>query len=247
MPCPLCSVRTDRSRCPWSGVRKTRDCLACIKPPAKRNCETCEGVGHSTCEQCKGLAKVHCGRCGGSGKMRTVIVGIFGGNGPTGKGGVKKHEDCKGKGIEACPICERGRMNCKECDKGKVSSCIHCDGTKRARCRGCNDQPYRSFDIYAEHLRKEKHHERSLDLLKTASERFLRVHAELNLALKKQVDRYLELEERANARASSNRKSTYYKERIKLRARERTVRKRLNAASERARAELAGNLITGNG
>ncbi|MCP3915498.1 MAG: hypothetical protein GY711_08090 [bacterium] len=147
MPCPLCAVRPNPDNCPWSVGRK-RTCHAHADKIEPRPCDKCQGP-KVACRSCNDTSKVPCQRCGATGKMRTVLVG----GSSRGKGGVKAHVGCDGKGVFACSLCKKKDPKpCRSCDKGRITACGYCFGSKRATCHGCADERFRPFEIYGSHL-----------------------------------------------------------------------------------------------
>ena len=149
MPCPLCDVRPNPDNCPWSVGRK-RTCHAHADKIEPRPCAKCAGP-KVKCRSCNDTAKIPCQRCGATGRMRTVSIG----SGGKSKGGVKAHDTCAGKGVFACARCKKDPKPCRFCDKGRITACGYCFGSKRATCYGCADEPFRPFEIYASHLFKQ--------------------------------------------------------------------------------------------
>jgi hypothetical protein len=71
-----------------------------------KRCETCYGYGIILCNRCIG-GRDRCSDCGGSGRIR------FKSASSGRKAGVRKCEDCGGRGWEKCEKCgSKGRLTC---------------------------------------------------------------------------------------------------------------------------------------
>ena len=167
LPCPLCTSKADSPDCLWCESHRVRACSVCTRSGlAPQPCPDCGGDGKLLCSSCQGHGRLPCQRCGATGKMRVRNVGAV-----TGKGGVRPHDTCSGKGVLRCQTCKGGMLRCPRCKNGRVKICLLCEGSHQAPCSACQDGPYWPAERAAQILRHHGHHDFVVPFLERAQRR----------------------------------------------------------------------------